>query len=225
MPDAQWHCYADRTHCSQQLAGVLTQQLQQALSSGMPARLLLPGGQTPGLLLAELACQPLDWAQVQLSPTDERWVTAEDPASNLHLLQHALPEAQLLDPRQGRTPEEAAQCWCVHLRAWLPLQGALLGMGEDGHIASLFPAMPALAEALDPQAMPGALPGVAPSEPRQRLSVNLSLLLNSQWLGLLVFGEAKRRLLEAVQRGEAASLPVAALMSAAAGRLQIYWAP
>lgn len=225
MHHAQWHCYADRHSCNQQLAIILARQLQQALSMQAHASLLLPGGQSPARLLEMLARQPLDWARVRLSPTDERWVAADASSSNLRLLQDALPQAQLIDPRQGDSLPAAARGWGACLRAQLPLQAVLLGMGEDGHVASLFPGMPGLAAALDQCSPPAALVAQAPVEPRQRLSVNLSLLLDCQWLGLLIFGDAKRQLLEAVQRGEQDQLPVAALLSAAAGRLQVHWAP
>jgi 6-phosphogluconolactonase len=174
-----------------------------------------------------LAAQALDWSRVDLAPTDERWVAAGDPASNLHLLSSALPQAQTLDPRQGETPEAAARRWGERLAEWLPLTAVLLGMGEDGHFASLFPGMPGLSAALADDAPPGALVGVAPVEPRLRLSPNLALLRQSDWLGLLVFGSAKRELLEAVlaDRAETRRLPVHALVRQAGSRLQIHWAP
>ena len=84
------------------------------------------------------------------------------------------------------------QAWAEQLRQWQPFSAVLLGMGEDGHIASLFPGMPGLAAALDPNAEPAALPAQAPEEPRERLSLNLAMLQRGRWLGLLAFGERKR---------------------------------
>lgn len=219
--------HPDRDSCAALLAQVLAGRLCATLQDGARARLLLPGGQSPLPLLRQLAALPLDWTRVDLAPSDERWVAADDPASNLQLLRNALPQAQLLDPRQGTTPRLAAHGWGERLRDWLPLTAVLLGMGEDGHIASLFPGMPGLAAALDEQATPGALVGVAPVEPRRRLSPNLALLRRSDWLGLLVFGSAKRELLEAVlaDRPDTRRLPVHALVQQAGNRLQIHWAP
>ncbi|MBV2134626.1 6-phosphogluconolactonase [Pseudomonas sp. MAP12] len=219
--------YPDRDTCAAELAQVLGARLRADQLAGGRARLLLAGGQSPLPLLGRLAGEALDWSRVDLSPTDERWVAADAASSNLQLLRTALPQARLLDPRQGPTPEQAAQAWGEQLAGWLPLTAVLLGMGEDGHIASLFPGMPGLTAALADGASPSALVGAAPVAPQVRLSSNLALLLRSDWLGLLVFGGAKREVLEAVlaDQPETRQLPVHALVQQAGGRLQIHWAP
>ncbi|CAD5109733.1 6-phosphogluconolactonase [Zestomonas carbonaria] len=219
--------FPDRESCVRQLADDLGLQLRQTLATRPRAGLLLPGGSSPQLLLPLLRGQALDWDRVDLSPTDERWVASDDPASNWRLLSAGLPRAHCLDPRQASAPEAAAIGWAQHLGGWHPFAAVLLGMGEDGHFASLFPGMPGLAAALDPQAQPGALPGLAPSEPRQRLSLNLSMLCDSGWLGLLAFGECKRELLDAVLLDEPRSrdLPIHALAWQVRQPLRIYWAP
>lgn len=221
------HLYPDRESCAAELAQVLAGRLRAATQGGAQAHLLLPGGQSPLPLLQRLAALELDWSQVELAPSDERWVAADDAASNLRLLRDALPQAHWLDPRQGPTPQLAAEGWAERLQCWLPLTAVLLGMGEDGHFASLFPDMPGLAAALAADAAPSALVGVAPVQPCLRLTPNLALLLRSDWLGLLVFGAAKRALLEAVlaDRPQTRTLPVHALLQQAGKRLQIYWAP
>lgn len=221
------HNFAERLDCVQALSAELAARLQAALSLKPRASLLLPGGSSPQLLLPLLAQAALDWSQVDLSATDERWVPATDPASNLRLLQQGLPDACCLDPRQGASPDLAVQAWGAQLRTWLPLDVVLLGMGEDGHFASLFAQMPGLAEALDPAQEPAALLAHAPSEPRLRLSTNLPLLASSQWLGLLVFGAAKREMLEAVLADTPASRawPVHALIWRTAQRVQVFFSP
>lgn len=221
------HAFSERRDCVRALSAELAAQLHAALSAKPRARMLLPGGSSPQLLLPILAEAALDWSRVDLSATDERWVPATDLASNLRLLRQGLPAATCLDPRQGTTPELAAQAWGARLGAWLPLDVVLLGMGEDGHFASLFPGMPGLAAALDPAQEPAALLAQAPSEPRVRLSTNLPLLAASQWLGLLVFGAAKRQMLEAVLADTPASRvwPVHRLIWRTAQPVQIYSAP
>lgn len=227
MNSPVFHLHPDRETCVAELAQVLAGRLRAAGQGGERAHLLLPGGQSPLPLLQRLVALELDWSQVELAPSDERWVAADDPASNLRLLRDALPQARWLDPRQGPTPQLAAMGWGERLQGWLPLTAALLGMGEDGHFASLFPDMPGLAAALAADAAPAAVVGVAPLQPRLRLSPNLALLLRSDWLGLLVFGTAKRALLEAVlaDHPDTRTLPVRALLQQAGKRLQIYWAP
>jgi len=224
---ATLHLHPDRTRCAEALAAELGARLRHALSHAGRACLLLPGGQSPQQLLCCLAGELPDWTHIEVSPSDERWVAVDAPQSNLRLLREALPQAALLEPRQAATPEMAARLWGERLNERLPLAAVLLGMGEDGHFASLFPGMPGLEVALDAQAAPAALVGQAPVEPQTRLTPNLALLLASDWLGLLVFGAAKRTLLEAVLADAPAvrGLPVAALLRAAGPRLQIHWAP
>lgn len=214
------HEFPDRLSCCQRLAADLVAVLERTLQQQARAALLLPGGSSPQLLLPQLAAQALDWSRIDVSPSDERWVAADAPESNYRLLHEGLPLASCLDPRQGAGVEAAAQHWQAQLQAWLPFAAVLLGMGEDGHFASLFPGMPGLAAALDGQAPPAVLPALAPGEPRQRLSPNLAMLCRSQWLGLLAFGASKRHLLKAPD-----GLPLQALLGNGRLPVQVYWAP
>ncbi|QKE63832.1 6-phosphogluconolactonase [Aquipseudomonas campi] len=216
--------FADRQRCARQLASDLAQVLNQTLAQQARAGLLLPGGSSPQVLLPHLAAQALDWARIDLSPTDERWVASDDPHSNYRLLHAALPQANCLDPRQGDSPQRAASQWQAQLAVWLPFAAVLLGMGEDGHFASLFPGMLDLQAALDPLAVPAALPAQAPVEPCQRLSLNLNMLCQTGWLGLLAFGAAKRSLIEEALAGST-QLPVQALLDNGHVPVKIYWAP
>jgi 6-phosphogluconolactonase len=220
------HCYRQRSECLEALAAALLAQIQNDLAHQPRARLLLPGGSSPQALLPLLA-QQLDTRRIDLSPSDERWVPAQDAASNWQLLHQGLPQANCLDPRQGKTTAQAALGWGEHLLQWLPFSAVLLGMGEDGHIASLFPGMPGLTEALDPSAEPAALSAQAPQAPRERLSLNLAMLQRGQWLGLLAFGERKRELIDAVltEQPSARELPLYAWLQRSPLPINIYWAP
>jgi len=219
--------HANRDDCVRRLADDLSAQLTAVLSQQARATLLLPGGSSPQPLLPLLASAPVDWARVDVSPTDERWVAADTEHSNWRLLHRGLPAATCLDPRQAESARASAIGWAEQLQRQLPFAAVLLGMGEDGHIASLFPGMPELASALDPQAAPAALCAQAPSEPRQRLSLNLPLLLQTHWLGLLAFGPNKKQLIDAALADAAQSraLPLYALLTAGRLPLRIYWAP
>ena len=220
------HCHAQRRECLDALAAALCVQLQRSLAQQPRARLLLPGGSSPQALLPLLE-QGVDSRRLDLSPSDERWVPAQAAESNWQLLQQGLPAANCLDPRQGATLAQAAQGWTAQLSTWQPFSAVLLGMGEDGHIASLFPGMPGLAAALDPAAQPAALPARAPQEPRERLSLNLAMLQRGQWLGLLAFGARKRELIDAVlaDQPEARELPLYAWLQRSPLPVNIYWAP
>ncbi|MCR4510394.1 6-phosphogluconolactonase [Pseudomonas sp. 32.2.56] len=220
------NCHAQRDDCLKVLAVDLLAQVQTTLAQQARAGLILPGGSSPQALLPLLA-QQLDSQRIDLSPSDERWVPAQAAESNWQLLHQGLPQANCLDPRQGVTLEQSASSWGEQLAQWSPFSAVLLGMGEDGHIASLFPGMPGLADALDPQALPAALPALAPQEPRQRLSLNLAMLQRGQWLGLLAFGARKRELIESVLSDQPAAheLPLYAWLQRSPLPVNIYWAP
>ncbi len=220
------HFHTLRDDCLRALAADLVMQIQATLAQQSRAALILPGGSSPQALLPLLAHQ-LESARLDLSPSDERWVAAQAAESNWQLLHQGLPQANCLDPRQGATPEQSALSWGEQLMQWPSFSAVLLGMGEDGHIASLFPGMPGLATALDPQALPAALPALAPQEPRQRLSLNLAMLQRGQWLGLLAFGARKRELIESVLSDQPAAreLPLYAWLQRSPLPVNIYWAP
>lgn len=220
------NCHAQRDDCLKALAVDLLAQVQTTLAQQARAGLILPGGSSPQALLPLLA-QQLDSQRIDLTPSDERWVPAQAAESNWQLLHQGLPQANCLDPRQGATLDQSALSWGEQLAQWPLFSAVLLGMGEDGHIASLFPGMPGLADALDPLALPAALPALAPHEPRQRLSLNLAMLQRGQWLGLLAFGARKRELIESVLSDQPAAreLPLYAWLQRSPLPVNIYWAP
>lgn len=227
MSRAVLHRFSSQQACNEALAGILSDCVEQALADSNSASLLLPGGSTPRGLLQCLQQRALPWSQVQISATDERWVAADAVQSNTQMLRLALPEAQLLEPRLADSAQASSVAWAQALQGHLPFAASLLGMGDDGHVASLFAGMPGLAEGLDFAAQPSALVGLAPDEPRVRLSLNLAMLANTQWLGVLLFGESKGRMLERVLANDPTTqaLPIYHLLWQAPRPVQVYWAP
>lgn len=227
MSQAVLHRFSSRQACNEALAATLSDCLEQALADSNSASLLLPGGSTPKGLLHCLQQRALPWSQVQISATDERWVAADAVQSNTQMLRRALPEAQLLEPRLADSAQASSVAWAQALQGRLPFAASLLGMGDDGHVASLFAGMPGLAEGIDFAAQPSALVGLAPDEPRVRLSLNLAMLANTQWLGVLLFGESKGRMLERVLVNDPTTqaLPIYHLLWQAPRPVQVYWAP
>ena len=227
MSRAVLHRFSSQQACNEALAGILSDCVEQALADSNSASLLLPGGSTPRGLLQCLQQRALPWSQVQISATDERWVAADAVQSNTQMLRLALPEAQLLEPRLADSAQASSVAWAQALQGHLPFAASLLGMGDDGHVASLFAGMPGLAEGLDFAAQPSALVGLAPDEPRVRLSLNLAMLANTQWLGVLLFGESKRQMLERVLANDPTTqaLPIYHLLWQAPLPVQVYWAP
>ena len=227
MSQAQLHSFATQQSCNEALAHHLASCITQALQAPQGVSLLLPGGNTPADLLARLNQLDLPWADITISPTDERWVAGDSAYSNAQMLGEALPQAKVLDPRLAETAEASSVAWAQALQVQRPFAATLLGMGGDGHIASLFPGMPNLMPSLQLTAPPSALVGLAPDEPKVRLSLNMSMLCATGWLGLLVFGERKRQMIDRVLANDPTTqaLPIYHLLWHAPMPVHIYCAP
>lgn len=217
--------YPDREMLFLALAGQITGELGQQLRSGQSASIALPGGTTPGPLFDLMADVELDWAQVTVLPTDERWVPESDARSNgaflrRRLLKGAAAGANFLPLYAPfATPEEALDDVTAALVPHLPLSCAVVGMGEDGHIAGLFPDSAALSEGLSPQAPPlVALRSDTAIEPR--LSLSLPVLRQAIHLHVIILGEAKKRTLESARSRAVELAPIAAILDNA----KIHWA-
>ncbi len=160
-----------------------------------------PGGGTPLPILALLARMPLDWPRVAVWPGDDRIVPEDHPASNVAQLRARLEPAgaRIVPLSEHAVPPHFALSW--------------IGMGSDGHIASLFPNT-------DPRAddslrvrrlVPDPLP---PEAPFARLSLTIPALVDADALVLVIRGAAKRAVLDGALAGES-DLPVARLLKAA----------
>lgn len=218
---------------AQALAEQVTEALQESLAARGAASLVLPGGRTPLPLFEALREAALDWSRVGVTLSDERWVPESDAASNAALLKKSLLRANAAAARffplfdgSSSAATAAAPVW-EGLRAMpRPFDAAVLGMGEDGHFASLFAGNPGLDAALDPHAPPACVAMQAPTAPAERLSLNLAALKQTRRLFLLVTGQAKRELLQDAARRDAEPLwPVCALLSLRHPPLEVFWSP
>src|ERR1700693_3168729 len=196
--------YADIDTLSRALALQIAANLGLALGARGLASLVLSGGRSPVRLFEILRTQPLDWGRVCVALADERWVSAEDPASNERLVRDVLlkdhaASARFLGLKNGApTPDlGAVSAWETFARVPRPFDAVILGMGDDGHTASLFPGSPNLPSALNASAAAGCVGMWSPVPPQPRLSLNLSALLDSRRVVLLINGEAKSRTLGA----------------------------
>ncbi len=215
------------------LAAQVAGALREALLLRGQASLVVPGGRTPSALFRALRRWEMDWKQVQVTLTDERWVASVDSGSNAALVQRELLTEQAVTarfvPLHNAAPSAtagAAASWQGIARIPRPFDAVILGMGEDGHFASLFPGSSGLAAALDADA-PGACVAMrAPVAPTDRISLNLSALRDARRLFLLVSGEGKRVLIEsAAQQPPEISLPIASLLALRDPAPEVYWAP
>lgn len=213
--------YPDRDLQALALARQVASDLRRALNRRERAVLAVPGGTTPGPLFDLLGGQELDWARVTILPTDERCVPPDDPRSNARLIRGRLmtdgAEAArflpLWDPDAGLAGVESA------LAAVLPLDVLVLGMGADGHVASLFPGGDRLAQALAADAPP-VVPMRAPGAPEPRVTLSLPVLRGAFATHLLITGAEKRAVLDEARGADPVDLPVAAVL----GQATVHWA-
>ena len=185
-----------------QIAAWLEAQLGHALRAAAgPIAITIPGGSTPFPILADLRGSALDWARIAVWPGDDRIVPEDHPASNVGRIRAALEPlgATVVPLTELARPPHFALTW--------------LGMGADGHIASLFPNTDPQVD--DRQAVRRITPDPLPPEaPYDRLSLTIPALLNSDAVLLVIRGQTKAALFAAAARGEN-DLPVARLLGAA----------
>jgi 6-phosphogluconolactonase len=211
------------------LAGLLAPRLAEGPMA--EASLVVSGGTSPGPCFNHLSVKVLDWSRVTIVPSDERWVPGDDPESNERLIRHNLLKNEarrssfLSFYRSGISPQQAPPLIERDLMMMeQPFTAVLLGMGEDGHFASLFPDYEGLPEALDPDGKSRCVMVRTAGSPHMRISLTLSAMLASERIVLLIFGEAKRAVFEAASNGEG-NYPVEALVKNTRCPVTVFWAP
>lgn len=228
----QEHCFADASALMDALAAAVAWQLKRALAAGREASLVVPGGRTPVPLFERLAQAPLHWDKVHITLTDERVVPPDAAASNErlvreHLLRGAAAAARLSGwmCAAGDANSQLAQSWRQVSRLPRPFDVVVLGMGDDGHVASLFPQAPGLAQALDLARPAGCVAMQAPVPPHGRVSLNLTALTNTRLILLPLVGAVKCTVWRhAHEPGSALDLPVRALLRQSRAPLVVYTA-
>lgn len=232
-----WHEFADADALADALAATIADALRVAASDKGVAVFGASGGSTPFPTYRRLAAMDLPWTSLKIVVVDERWVPPGDPDHNetrirASLLANAGDRTRLLGLWSEAPSVQAAATLADARVAQLarPLDVTLLGMGLDGHIASLFASGDNYAQAIDPDcpyhvmAMTPASGAAAPAH--ARLTLTLPFLLHSRRILLAVTGEDKRALLHAAIRdGDPWRLPVAGLFGPGRPKIDIYWSP
>jgi 6-phosphogluconolactonase len=218
---------------SRALATQIAENLTAAIGARGLASLVVSGGRSPVRLFEILRTLPLAWDHVCIALADERWVGAQDPASNERLvrdvlLQDRAASARFLGLKNGApTPDlGAVSAWETFARVPRPFDAVILGMGDDGHTASLFPGSPNLPGALNASAAAGCVGMWSPAAPHPRLSLNLTALLDSRRVAVLITGESKRRTYAAAcAAGPVQDMPVRAVLRQSRTPVEVLWSP
>lgn len=224
------HLFADEREMATALAGAVAEALRGGLAARGSASLAVSGGRSPIPFLRALAEMPLDWSKVYVTLVDERWVAPDSPDSNEGLVrQHLLREAAgraCLVPLKSAAPSLALGVVdALGRTAGLPqpFDAVVLGMGEDGHTASLFPGAAGLAEALDPAGGQRIVAIHPPLAPHPRLTWTLAALLETRHLLLQAGGASKRAVLEAAAAADPLAMPIAAFLRQRRVPLALYF--
>jgi 6-phosphogluconolactonase len=229
----EWRLFEDRAAMARQAADDVRSILKSAVEARGSATAALPGGSTPVPIFAELAGLELDWRLVTLLPTDDRLVAIGDPLSNAGLIRthFACTGARLLTLFDGDTSIDCARRSAEEKLAKLrwPLDLVWLGMGEDGHTASILPG-PDFDEALDGLTgqracivTPDPLP---PEAPVARVTLTRAALVAARSMMLTITGEKKRAVAEqATGDGPSSALAIGRVLASADMPVQIYWSP
>ena len=225
--------FADNDSLSRTLSAQLAATLKAAIAARGLASLVVSGGKSPIALFERLRAEDVDWGGVCVALADERWVEPSDSGSNEKLvrdvlLQGAAAKARFVGLKNAApTPDlGAVSAWETFARVPRPFDAIVLGMGDDGHTASLFPGSPNLPRALNPAAVAGCVGMWSPVAPHARLSLNLSALLDSRRIVLLIGGAEKwRTYCAASGDGAVQDMPVRAILRQRRTPVEVVWAP
>ena len=206
------------------IAGRLEETLGQAVIAKGRAVFAGPGGSTPSPVYARLAQADIGWSKIAVTLVDERYVPETSPESNARLIRDVLLQgpaaaARFVPLDHPAVTVDRAAAMAAHAldEAGGRFDAVLLGMGEDGHICSMFPASPTLKNLLSPTLKPTVLgvphgrDGAAPS--LERLSINLPYLMSAGRVILGLKGAEKRAVFEREAAGDPAIQPIAALIA------------
>jgi 6-phosphogluconolactonase len=223
------HRFDSREAASAAVAARIAGLVDARLARDGEARFVVGGGTTPGACFKYLSGYELNWDKIQVALSDERWVPNDHEDSNERLvrntmLKDAASAGSILSLYEaGLSVDER----CDALQSLKPKNGfacSMLGMGTDGHFASLFPDADCLEAGLQ-LGNPGFyMPVRTAASPHQRISMTLSALLASDEVLLFIFGEEKLAVYENAHTVDK-TYPITALLEQKQTPVSLYWAP
>jgi len=232
MIEAEWLDYDTTDEMADAVVDDVSFVIATALDERGQALVALPGGRSPAPIFERLAAAAIEWSEVTIIPTDDRLVPANSPLSNVAMIaRHFEPKGARVLPLtmdgagDYRTAGRVADAQLSGLN-W-PLDLVWLGVGVDGHTASILPG-PDLEDALDgPPArkavgvMPDPLP---PEAPVARVTLSRAGIVSSRVLLLAISGEEKRAVVErALEDGQLSGTPIGRVLAAAECPIYVHW--
>jgi len=222
------------------LTAELSATLEQSLISGIEADgravLMVSGGSSPAPAYKHLSNLELDWKNIDVAMVDERWVDTEHNKSNevfikSTLLQNHGAAANFVTMKNSAVTAEQgiAKCEAAYQQLKRPFDVTILGMGPDGHTASLFPHADGLQNGLETPQLVCAINAIksdVTGDITQRMTLTLSAIAQSKVVKLLISGEEKLAVYKAAKAGgDVNDMPLRAILNHPTINIEVYWAP
>jgi 6-phosphogluconolactonase len=218
----------DRASLYDKAANRIASQLTRGIEKQGRASFIVPGGTTPAPVFERLSNISLLWHNVLVAPSDERWLPVTHEHSNQFLINQTLRVNHAADAQLMSLKNAAVTARISVLPQ--PFDVVVVGMGNDGHFASLFPGSKPIADALDPKQVKKCMAidatgcAVAGQYP-ERMTLTLSAILNSKLIMVLMTGKEKLNVLRQAEAEKDPLLkPIAALLMQQQTPVEIYWA-
>ena len=215
----------------------MTDRIRNLLDDGIRVRgqasLVVSGGKTPVPLFESLSHSELAWDKVVVTLADERWVAPDHPDSNehlvrMHLLKNRAAAAMFIGLKTPDSTAAAGEDACHQriCRIPRPFDVLILGMGGDGHTASLFPGSAALPRAMDISLEICCMAVSPPAAPHDRMTLTLPALIDSRHIAVHITGASKRQVYEKAIAGDSFDeMPIRAILAQKMVPVTIWWAP